>query len=114
MKKWLEYVVSELFSNRKCRGLGPWLGAWPHCHSRAWELTSGGTTERRGHRDPGSGLTGARAVVESWRDRGNERRGLELGASATEGARELKREGKRGGEGRGCSSPFIGPGGRRR
>jgi hypothetical protein len=26
MKKWLEYLVSELFSNRKCRGLGPWLG----------------------------------------------------------------------------------------
>jgi hypothetical protein len=26
MKKWLEYLVSELFSNRKCRGHGPWLG----------------------------------------------------------------------------------------
>jgi hypothetical protein len=26
MKKWLEYLVSELFSNRKYRGLGPWLG----------------------------------------------------------------------------------------
>jgi hypothetical protein len=26
MKKWLEYLVSELFSNRKCHGLGPWLG----------------------------------------------------------------------------------------
>jgi hypothetical protein len=26
MEKWLEYLVSELFSNRKCRGLGPWLG----------------------------------------------------------------------------------------
>jgi hypothetical protein len=26
MKKWLEYLVFELFSNRKCRGLNPWLG----------------------------------------------------------------------------------------
>jgi hypothetical protein len=26
MKKWLEYLVSELFSYRKCCGLGPWLG----------------------------------------------------------------------------------------
>jgi hypothetical protein len=25
MKKWLEYSVFELFSNRKCHGLGPWL-----------------------------------------------------------------------------------------
>jgi hypothetical protein len=25
MKKWLEYMISELFSNKKCRGLGPWL-----------------------------------------------------------------------------------------
>jgi hypothetical protein len=25
MKKWLEYLISELFSNRKCQGLGPWL-----------------------------------------------------------------------------------------
>jgi hypothetical protein len=25
MKKWLEYLVSELFSNRKWCGLGPWL-----------------------------------------------------------------------------------------
>jgi hypothetical protein len=33
MKKWLEYLVSELFSNRNCRGLGPWLSIpwllWP-------------------------------------------------------------------------------------
>jgi hypothetical protein len=26
MKKWLEYLVSKLFSNRKCRGFSPWLG----------------------------------------------------------------------------------------
>jgi hypothetical protein len=56
----------------------------------------------------------ARVVVERRRDRGDEWRGLELSVRAMEGTRELKREGKRGGEGRGCSSPFIGPGGRRR
>jgi hypothetical protein len=25
MKKWLEYLIPKLFSNRKCHGLGPWL-----------------------------------------------------------------------------------------
>jgi hypothetical protein len=25
MKRWLEYLIPELFSNRKCHGLGPWL-----------------------------------------------------------------------------------------
>jgi hypothetical protein len=25
MKMWLEYLVSKLISNRRCRGLGPWL-----------------------------------------------------------------------------------------
>jgi hypothetical protein len=25
MKKWLEYSIPELFSNRKCHGLGSWL-----------------------------------------------------------------------------------------
>jgi hypothetical protein len=25
MKKWLEYSIPELFSNRKCHRLGPWL-----------------------------------------------------------------------------------------
>jgi hypothetical protein len=25
MKKWLEYLIPELFSNRKCHGLGAWL-----------------------------------------------------------------------------------------
>jgi hypothetical protein len=25
MKKWLEYLIPELFSNRKCHELGPWL-----------------------------------------------------------------------------------------
>jgi hypothetical protein len=27
MKKWLEYLIPELFSNRKCHGLGPRLVA---------------------------------------------------------------------------------------
>jgi hypothetical protein len=53
-------------------------------------------------------------VVERLHDGGNERRGLELDATAMKSAREFKREGKRGGEDRGCSSPFIGSGGRRR
>jgi hypothetical protein len=41
-------------------------------------------------------LTGARGVAKRWRDKGEERRQLELGASAKESTRELKREGKRG------------------
>jgi hypothetical protein len=68
--------------------------------------------ERGEHGDPDSGLTRARAAVERRHDVGDERRGLELSARATKGVRELKRERKRGGEGRGCSSPFIWPGGR--
>jgi hypothetical protein len=73
----------------------------------------GGRTERGEHGDPSSGLTGARVAVERRRNGGDERRGLELSVRATEGLRELNREGKRGGEGVGYSSPFIGPGGRR-
>jgi hypothetical protein len=87
-----------------------WCAHWSLAfgHSRAWELTSGGTTGRGEHGDPSSGLTRAQAVVERRRDRGDERWWLELDVSAKEGVRELKRERKRGGEGRGCSSPFIG------
>jgi hypothetical protein len=47
-------------------------------------------------------LTGAQAAAERRHDRGEEWRWLELDT------RELGREGKRGGEGWGCSSPFIG------
>jgi hypothetical protein len=90
------------------------IEAWPRGHFRAWEPTSGGAIERGEHGDPGSGLTRARVVVERRRDGGDERQGLELGARATEGVRELKRVGKRGGEGQGCSLPFIGLGVRRR
>jgi hypothetical protein len=53
-------------------------------------------------------LTKARAVVDWRRNRGEERWQLELGTRAKEGARELGREGEKGGEGRGCSSAFIG------
>jgi hypothetical protein len=52
-------------------------------------------------------LTGARAAPVRWRDGGEERRRFELGARAKEGVRVLGREGKRGGEGRGCSSSFY-------
>jgi hypothetical protein len=135
MKKWLEYLVSVLFSNRKCRGLSPWLGrpwllqlmvnqgAWGGGssselglagHSGAWELASRGRTERGEHGDPDLGLTGALATVERRCDGGDEWWGLELSVRATKGASELKREGKRDGEGQRCSSPFIGTGGRRR
>jgi hypothetical protein len=53
-------------------------------------------------------LTGARAVAERRCDGGGEWRWLELSTRAKEGVRELEREGKRSGEGRGCSVPFIG------
>jgi hypothetical protein len=46
-------------------------------------------------------------AAERQRDGGQERRRLELGARAKEGVRKLRREGERGGEGRGCSSPFY-------
>jgi hypothetical protein len=135
MKKWLEYLVSELFSNRKYRGLGPWLGRprllrltvnqGARGGSSSSELGLAATPEHRSsptgvqtnrgeHGDPGSGLTGAQAVVEWRRDGGDEWWGLELGVRVMEGTMELKREGKRGGEGRGCSSPFIGSRERRR
>jgi hypothetical protein len=52
--------------------------------------------------------------VERRRDGGDERQGLELDTRVTEGARELKRERKKGGEGQGCSLPFVGLGGRQR
>jgi hypothetical protein len=47
-------------------------------------------------------------VVAKRRCDGGEEWRHELGARAKEGMRELGREGKRGGEGRRCSSPFIG------
>jgi hypothetical protein len=45
--------------------------------------------------------------VERRHNGGDERWWLELNVRVKEGARELEREGKRGGEGQGCSSPFY-------
>jgi hypothetical protein len=59
MKKWLEYLVFELFSNRKCYRLGPWLvdqrRAWsmvdqPPC--LAVELNRARPSDRSGPRWP--------------------------------------------------------------
>jgi hypothetical protein len=96
--------------------MGPWqlIGAWPCGHSGAWELTGRGATERGEHGDLEWGLTRARAAVERRRDGGDERQRLELDMRAKEGVIELERWGKRDGEGRGFSLPFIGPGGRQR
>jgi hypothetical protein len=55
-------------------------------------------------------LTGARAVAKRWRTGGSERRRLELVVRAKEGAKELRREGMRYGEGRRSHCPFIGVG----
>jgi hypothetical protein len=88
----------------------------PRWHlARAWPpatlehgSSSTGAQQRGEHGDPSSGLTGARMVMERQRDGGDEWQQLELSVRAKEGAKELRREGERGGEGRGCSSPFIG------
>jgi hypothetical protein len=53
-------------------------------------------------------LTGARAATKRRHDGGEERRWLELITRAKEDARELRREGKRCGEGWGALRPFIG------
>jgi hypothetical protein len=53
-------------------------------------------------------ITRARVAAKSLHDGGKEWRWLELIARAKEGTKELRREGKRGGEDRGLSSPFIG------
>jgi hypothetical protein len=56
-------------------------------------------------------LTGDGGVTKRWRTGGSERRRLELVARAKEGAKELRREGMRCGEGWGSHRPFIGAGG---
>jgi hypothetical protein len=56
-------------------------------------------------------LTGAWVVAKRRRTGGSERRRLELVVRAKEGAKELRREGMRCGEGRGSNHPFIGAGG---
>jgi hypothetical protein len=92
-------------------GLG---GALPACGARALGLTGArrrGTTGRGGHGELNGLLTEAWAAM--WRpgDGGDERWQLELVVRAKEGAKGLRREGKRCGEVRGCCSPFIGVGG---
>jgi hypothetical protein len=126
--KWHGIIGFELFSNGKKAWTrstvhGPWAalvhggprigprrwltGARPNSRSEARWPAGGGTTGRGEHGDPSSGVTEAWATVERRRDGGNKRQRLELGARVKEGARELKREGKRGGEGWGCSLPFY-------
>jgi hypothetical protein len=65
-------------------------------HRRWWRRTS--RTRR-----VGGVLTGARATTKRRHDRGKERQWLELVAREKECAKELMREGKRGGEDRGLS-----------
>jgi hypothetical protein len=95
------------------RDSGPWWtmpaqtrgssGALPVCGAQVLGLIGGGEGGRAGQGSAEDVLIGARAVAEKRRDGGEEWRWLELSA------RELRRDGKRGGEGRGCSSPFLGP-----
>jgi hypothetical protein len=57
-------------------------------HSGAWKFPGGGTTERGEHRELGSGLTGALALV--WRpgDGGETAEDGELGNSGTHASGE--------------------------
>jgi hypothetical protein len=76
MKKWLEYLISELFSNRKCHGLCPWLGRprllWLMVNESMGSRQRGRNRERGEHGDPGSGLTRAQVAMERRRDGGDE------------------------------------------
>jgi hypothetical protein len=56
MKTWLEYSVFELFSNRKCHELGPWLMDQRRVRSMVYwppwpavELTRARPSDRSGH-----------------------------------------------------------------
>jgi hypothetical protein len=69
-------------------------------HSEAWELPNGGATERGGHRDPSSGLTGARAVVRRPGDDGEEAMEEALGAGSSRARREEKESKERCARGR--------------
>jgi hypothetical protein len=75
MKKWLEYSIPELFSNRKCHGLVPWLvdkRRGGQSTGLAW--THGGAD--RGH---GGTLTGA------WPPAAPVRQSLQAGLQRREG-----------------------------
>jgi hypothetical protein len=85
-------------------------GASLACGARALELTGvtgdggGGRAGRGGAREV---LTGDGGVATRRSTGGDERRRLELVASAEEGAKELRRVRMRCGEGRVVSSPFY-------
>jgi hypothetical protein len=98
-EKWLGYLISELISNRKCRGLGPWLvdqrrggrstgppwptarlaGAWPSGRSGPRRLAARVETGRVQRGATGRLLTRARTTVR--------RRRASDGGSAGERAR---------------------------
>jgi hypothetical protein len=103
-EKWLEYLIPELFSNRKCDGHGPWLvdqrrggrstgppwtpphvrrqelaGAWPSGRSGPRRLTARVETGRAQCGMTGRPLTRARMTVRRQR--------TDNGASAAERAR---------------------------
>jgi hypothetical protein len=75
-------------------------------HSEAWELASGSATKRGGHRDPSSGLTGARAVVRWPGDDGDEAVEEVLGVGSSWARREEKESEERCTRGR-RGSPFV-------
>jgi hypothetical protein len=86
-------------------------GALPVRGARALGLTGAcrwGATGIGGHGDLDGLLNEARAAVWQTGDDGEERRRLELITRAKEGAKGLRREGKRCGEVQGWCSPFIG------
>jgi hypothetical protein len=78
------------------RGRG---GASPAHGARALELAGDGGGGRAGRGSAREVLTGDRGVAMRQRTGGNERRRLELVARAEEGAKKLRREGMRCGEG---------------
>jgi hypothetical protein len=138
MKNWLEYSILELFSNRKCHGLGPWLvdqcqggrstgppwthggadrghgsaltGAWPPA-SAEHGSSPAGVQQSGEHGEPGGRLTEARVVV--WRPGDGEETaaGREVGNRGARALGEGESELGRCGEVRGWCSPFIGAGG---
>jgi hypothetical protein len=87
---WIEAVQT--------RGLG---GALPARGVRALGLANDGGGGRAGRGGARVVLTLARAATKRRHDGGKERRLLELVVRVKEGAKELRREGERGGEGQG-------------
>jgi hypothetical protein len=72
-EKWLGYLISKLFSNRKCRGLGPWLVD----QRRGGQSTGPPWTSPRGRRQgsPKLGLAAAPGhggLPRGWRRDGHD------------------------------------------